>query len=146
LLDKVTVEAAKLGSSTYFFEPPVVLYSKLRPYLNKVYMPSESGYATTELVPLYCDQKKILPTFLLSLLRSKNFVEFANTNSGGAKMPRVIMDKFWDYKITIPSIEEQKRFTAYFNLIEEQKSKYFKAQYLNKAAFASLQHQSFALN
>jgi type I restriction enzyme S subunit len=56
--DCVMVDISELGSSTYFFSPPVVLYSKLRPYLNKVALPESNGFATTELVPLYCDEKK----------------------------------------------------------------------------------------
>ncbi len=146
LQNKVMVEFKKLGSSTYFFEPPVILYSKLRPYLNKVLMPTDCGYATTELVPLYCNEKKVLPIYLLSVLRSKKFVEFANINSGGAKMPRVIMDKFWDYEFAVPSIQQQQKYADFFTLILNQKRHCLNAYTLNQALLSSLQHQSFAVN
>ena len=146
LQNKVMVEFKKLGSSTYFFEPPVILYSKLRPYLNKVFMPTDCGYATTELVPLYCNDKKVLPIYLLAVLRSKKFVEFANTNSGGAKMPRVIMDKFWDYEFAVPSIQQQQKYANFYMSILNQKRHCLNAYTLNQALLSSLQHQSFAVN
>jgi restriction endonuclease S subunit len=146
LKNKVMVEFKNLGSSTYFFEPPVILYSKLRPYLNKVFMPTDCGYATTELVPLYCNEKKVLPIYLLAVLRSKKFVEFANTNSGGAKMPRVIMDKFWDYEFAVPSIQQQQKFADFFTSILNQKRHCLNAYTLNQALLSSLQHKSFAVN
>lgn len=146
LQNKMMVDFKKLGNSTFYFEPPVVLYSKLRPYLNKVFMPTDCGYATTELVPLYCNEKKVLPIYLLSVLRSKKFVEFANINSGGAKMPRVIMDKFWDYEFAVPSIQQQQKYADFFTSILNQKRYCLHVYSLNKALLSSLQHQSFAVN
>jgi len=146
LQNKEIVEFKKLGTSTYYFEPPAILYSKLRPYLNKVVMPTDCGYATTELVPLYCNEQKVLPIYLLAVLRSKKFVEFANTNSGGAKMPRVIMDKFWDYQFALPSIDEQQKYANFFISIVNQKRHCLHLYKLNQALFTSLQHQSFAVN
>jgi type I restriction enzyme S subunit len=146
LQNKVMVEFDKLGSSTYYFEPPVILYSKLRPYLNKVFMPTDCGYATTELVPLYCNEKKVLPIYLLVVLRQKRFVEFASINSGGAKMPRVIMDKFWDYEFAVPSIQQQQKFADFFTSIQIQKSRCLNAYKLNQALLSSIQSQSFSVN
>ena len=146
LKDKVMVDFKNLSDSTFYFQPPVVLYSKLRPYLNKVFIPNDCGYATTELVPLYCNEKKVLPIYLLSVLRSKKFVDFANINSGGAKMPRVIMDKFWDYEFAVPSIQQQQKYVDYFNLILNQKRHSFNSYKLSQTLLLSLQHQSFAVN
>lgn len=145
LKDKVMVDFKKLSDSTFYFQPPVVLYSKLRPYLNKVFMPNDCGYATTELVPLYCNEKKVLPIYLLSVLRSKKFVDFANINSGGAKMPRVIMDKFWDYEFAVPSIQQQQKYVDYFNLILNQKRHSFISSKLSQTLLLSIQHQSFSV-
>jgi len=63
IIDEVYVEKHRLGTSTFYFEPPVILYSKLRPYLNKVVMPNKCGYATTELIPLYCNDEILRPSF-----------------------------------------------------------------------------------
>lgn len=140
----VQVGKSEIGNSTYYFEPPVVLYSKLRPYLNKVVMPEKDGYATTELVPLYCNEELISPIFLLNYLKSKSFVAFANTNSGGAKMPRVMMDKFWSHEIKVPSKLEQKEFEQVYDQIKTQKAIQKNNLITQDLLLSSLQDQAFS--
>jgi type I restriction enzyme S subunit len=144
LLEKVMVPKAALGTSTYFFKPPVILYSKLRPYLNKVITPSEDGYATTELVPLYIKEDILRQSFLTSYLRSKYFVEFANTNSGGAKMPRVMMDKLWQHPVPIPSLESQIKFEKIFNVIKDKRVRLESSHSKTLNLISSLQSQAFS--
>ena len=143
LIKKVVIPKDELGSSTYFFSPPAVLYSKLRPYLNKVLIPAEQGYATTELVPLYCDENVIRPIFLAAYLRSKRFVEFANTNSGGAKMPRVMMDKFWNHLIPKPSIDQQIEFENLMKSISKNKDNFMKSNNIYSKMLSALEAQAF---
>jgi type I restriction enzyme, S subunit len=112
ILDRVRVHPDQLGSSTYPFEAGTVLYSKLRPYLNKVVIADEPGYATTELVPLRCDRDKVLPGYLAYFLRSQAFLSFANTVVAGAKMPRMVMSEFWKYRAPLPPLVEQRRIAA----------------------------------
>ncbi len=81
-----------IPNSTCCFNGDMVLYSKLRPYLNKVVLPNKTGYATSELVPLNPVKEKLNKYFLASLLRSKCFVDDINVRVAGAKMPRVSMD------------------------------------------------------
>jgi len=144
LLEKVIVPKATLGTSTYLFKPPVILYSKLRPYLNKVITPSEDGYATTELVPLYIKEDILRQSFLTSYLRSKYFVEFANTNSGGAKMPRVMMDKLWQHPVPIPSMDSQIKFEKIFNVIKDKRARLEYGRNKNLNLTSSLQSQAFS--
>jgi type I restriction enzyme S subunit len=109
ILEQKMAPASSAGNSTYVFNTKNVLYSKLRPYLNKVVCPEQTGIATTELVPL-CPNPKVLDRkFLTYFLRSNRFLNFASTVVAGAKMPRVIMAKFWDYEIPLPPISEQRR-------------------------------------
>ena len=109
ILDRRMAPASSAGNSTYVFDTNNVLYSKLRPYLNKVVCPDQPGIATTELVPL-CPKPKVLDRkFLTYFLRSNRFLNFASVVVTGAKMPRVIMAKFWDYEIPLPPISEQRR-------------------------------------
>lgn len=140
----VNVKRSKLGSSTYFFTPPVVLYSKLRPYLNKVALPEHEGFATTELVPLYCDESKVLPEYLATYLRSSKFVEFASINSAGAKMPRVMMDKFWAHEIKLPNLTKQIKFVEIYKQCKKQKQAHIHATEILDELTASLQHQAFS--
>lgn len=112
VLSRLMVAPKALGPSTYPFEAGTVLYSKLRPYLNKVVVADADGYATTELVPLKCDTGLVLPSYLAYFLRSPEFLNFANTVVAGAKMPRMVMGEFWQYKVPLPPLSEQRRIAA----------------------------------
>ncbi len=112
ILEKIRVPPNKLGPSTYPFTAGTVLYSKLRPYLNKVVVADEDGVATTELVPLRCNPEKVLPSYLAYFLRSSEFLNFANTVVAGAKMPRMVMSEFWRYPVPTPPVSEQRRIAA----------------------------------
>ena len=81
--EKKIAPASSASSSTYVFDEKNVLYSKLRPYLNKVVCPDEPGTATTELVPLKPDQAILDRRFLTYYLRSPRFVQFASAAVAG---------------------------------------------------------------
>lgn len=112
LLQKSIKPLSKAGSSTHVFDDRHVLYSKLRPYLNKVLLPDEIGIGTTELVPMLPDSERLDRNYLAHYLKSNNFVSWISSQTAGAKMPRVSMKVFWDHKIPLPPLKEQKRIAA----------------------------------
>ncbi|MDM8543358.1 restriction endonuclease subunit S [Desulfococcaceae bacterium HSG9] len=112
IVGKQFITASSASQSSSYVDENNVLYSKLRPYLNKVIIPDSFAVATTELVPLYPDKSKLDNTYLLYYLRSKKFVDWASGVVSGAKMPRVVMKKFWAYKIPLPPLKTQKRIVA----------------------------------
>lgn len=109
IVGKKRAPAKEAGTSTYVFDNGNVLYSKLRPYLNKVICPTESGIATTELVPLRPCTDLLDRRYLTYYLRSNHFLGFANVAVAGVKMPRIIMAKFWEHRVPLPSLSEQRR-------------------------------------
>ncbi|HCM0976024.1 TPA: restriction endonuclease subunit S [Vibrio parahaemolyticus] len=112
IINKLKAPLSEAGSSTHWFDERHVLYSKLRPYLNKVVLPDEQGLATTELVPMLPDPEKLDRRYLVHYLRSKQFVSWISDQVAGAKMPRVLMKIFWDHEIPLPPLAEQKRIAA----------------------------------
>lgn len=109
IIDKVYDEDTNLLSVASFDEGNV-LYSKLRPYLNKVVIPKGKGYATTELVPLRPNQEYLNLTFFSHLLRGDDFVTYANTISSGTKMPRMPLNDLRNFQCILPPMEEQLKF------------------------------------
>jgi type I restriction enzyme S subunit len=101
--------ARSIGNSTFTFDTGHVLYSKLRPYLNKVVCPDEPGIATTELIPLRPRPTILDRGYLAYYLRSPMFLAYASQYVAGAKMPRVIADRFWEHEIPLPPLSEQRR-------------------------------------
>lgn len=80
--------------------------------MNKVHLPTEAGYCTSELVPLRPDTSIVTREYLAAYLRSPVFLAWVERQVDGAKMPRVSMKKFWEHEISLPDIEEQKRISA----------------------------------
>lgn len=121
IIEKVFVEENKVGNSTMAFDTSNVLYSKLRPYLNKVVIPDGIGYGTTELVPLKPKESVLNKVYLAYLLRSGSFVNYISIKVAGAKMPRVSMDVLRDFPIALPPIVKQESFAKKIQSIESQK-------------------------
>lgn len=109
IVNKKIAPASTAGPSTIVFDDGNVLYSKLRPYLNKVICPTEPGIATTELIPLRPRKDLLDRRYLTYYLRSNHFLGFANVAVAGVKMPRIIMTKFWKHRIPLPPLFEQHR-------------------------------------
>lgn len=121
IIEKCYFDADEIGNSTIVFNTENVLYSKLRPYLNKVVIPYDIGYATSELVPLFPNKAVLDRVYLTHALRSKTFVEFISAKVAGAKMPRVSMNEFRMFPIPLPPLSLQQAFAAKIEAIEKQK-------------------------
>ncbi len=115
VLDYVCVDREEIGASTIAFDTNNVLYSKLRPYLNKVVSPEKAGYATSEMLPLRPDTEIITREYLTFFLRSPRFVEYINDKTSGAKMPRANISDLKAVKIDCPSIPIQNQITDTFD-------------------------------
>lgn len=131
----------QITSSTIKFDENCVLYSKLRPYLNKVVIPERKGYATSELVSM--STEKINKYFLANLLRQDSFVNFSNATAYGAKMPRASMDLIKNFDVINPPTELQNQFGKL--VIEVEKSKVEVQRALDEAQllFDSLMQKYF---
>lgn len=85
---KVTKREKNSVSTKHQFHSGQVLYSKLRPYLNKVVLSDDDGYCTSEILPLEFD-KCVLPAYARYYLMSGTFLAYAGRCSYGVKMPRL---------------------------------------------------------
>ena len=122
ILNYKTVNESGVKGTAVSFDDNVVLYSKLRPYLNKVIVPNLEGCATTELVVLK-PKDKLDKYFLASYLRSSNIVSFLNNDSMGAKMPRTNMKTFRNLDIPLPPLQNQQKVVAYLDEISNKMEK-----------------------
>jgi type I restriction enzyme S subunit len=109
IINKVFEDSGDLNSVAAFDEGNV-LFSKLRPYLNKVTIPDGKGYATTELVPLRPNTEELRQYFLSFLLRTDEFVKYADGIATGTKMPRMPMTALREFKCILPPTEQQDKF------------------------------------
>jgi type I restriction enzyme S subunit len=91
-----------------------VLFSKLRPYLAKSFMATLLGSATGELLVLR-PQGEIGSRFLLYSTLSSPWLEWAETTSYGTKMPRTSWEAMSEYRLLLPSLDEQRRITDFLD-------------------------------
>jgi len=75
-------------STKSVFKKGWVLYSKLRPYLDKVVVVPKEGVCTTEILPLPV-YSNLNAFFLMYTLKGRHFLNYVNSKVGGMKMPRL---------------------------------------------------------
>jgi type I restriction enzyme S subunit len=108
----VEIPGREIKSQVIVYRPGLILYGKLRPYLNKVVVPSTEGVASTEFVPIAVNEKVVESHYLAAYLRSPAFVAYATQNTTGSRQPRVRLDALWNALIPLPPLEEQRRIVA----------------------------------
>jgi len=143
VIDYLMVSTSEIGNSTCTFDESNVLYSKLRPYLNKVVIPDRCGYATSELVPLKPVKSKLNREYLTFMLRSDEFVDMVTEKVVGAKMPRVSMGDFKKFDVPIPPMSLQNRFTEFINQVDKSKVVVQKSLDETQTLFDSLMQKYF---
>lgn len=108
ILQKKYQRDVKSLSSKNEFKKGDLLYGKLRPYLCKCVLADEDGYCSTEIVPMSFING-IYYEYIQIVLLSPYYVNYTNSKSYGAKMPRLGTTDAKNSLIPIPPYEEQKR-------------------------------------
>ena len=108
LLDMAKTSDVK-SSGSYFGQGDVI-YGRLRPYLNKVYMPDFPGLASGEFI-VFPSQPNLNNAYLKYFLNQWGFVSFVTRLNTGDR-PRVDFTQFADHPIPLPPLPEQYRIVA----------------------------------
>ena len=119
VIKKVTKAQRSSASTKHRFYSGQVLYSKLRPYLNKVVLSDADGYCTSEIIPLKFD-RCVLPEYARYYLMSPTFLAYADRCSYGVKMPRMGTADGKKAIIPLPPLVEQKRIAKTIELLFSQ--------------------------
>lgn len=101
----------KVLSNTFKFRKGDVLYGRLRPYLQKVWLAKFDGHCSTELFPIR-PSEKLDSSFLKYWLLSDRITEKINNTCTGARMPRANMNTVLLFSIPLPSISEQQQIVS----------------------------------
>jgi type I restriction enzyme S subunit len=90
-----------------------VLFSKLRPYLEKTFIADFDGLCTGEFVVFkgFDGNKRFLFYFLLS----NGFIEIVNSSTYGAKMPRASWEYIKNLNMPLPGAAEQRAIAAFLD-------------------------------
>jgi restriction endonuclease S subunit len=106
----------EVKSRSKVFRVGDVLYGRLRPYLNKVYVADgaiNNGICSGEFLVLIPDSKRILPHFLRALLSSAYVHNVVSRLQTGSALPRLQLDDLLAIEVPLPSIKEQAAYETY---------------------------------
>lgn len=103
------------ASTKHVFAEGMVLYSKLRPYLNKVIVADENGVCSSEILPIQFEglDARYAQVFLMSPC----FLSFANAHVSGTKMPRLRVADGKQCLIPVPPLAEQECIVEKVNAV-----------------------------
>jgi type I restriction enzyme S subunit len=103
--------AADVRSTKTFFRKGDLLYGKLRPYLNKVWLAQFDGMCSTDIL-VYPKTDTVENAFLKYRFMTRDFVSYASENSNGVNLPRVNAKALARFPIWFPPLPEQRRIVA----------------------------------
>ena len=106
-----TKKGVESKSTKHIFKEGYVLYSKLRPYLNKCVVAPKNGFCTSEILPLDFG-KLVYNRYAQLYLMSPFFVDYTTSLSFGVKMPRLGTEDGKKALFPLPPLAEQKRIVA----------------------------------
>jgi len=118
LVDFNPKRGVEIKSRTKVFRKGDLLYSRLRPYLNKVLLIDDElneGICSTEIFVLSPKIKIINPVYLSELLTSSWSCNEIDRLSGGATLPRINITDFLNIKIPVPPINVQLKLEQFIN-------------------------------
>lgn len=84
-----TVKEDGVISGKYVFTPAHIIYSKIRPNLNKVALPSFCGLCSADAYPILPNPDVCSRTFLAHVMRSAFFLDYILQFSARSNMPKV---------------------------------------------------------
>lgn len=108
-------EKTNLNSKVSFYKD-MILYSKLRPYLDKVLIAKSDGVATSEIVPFWVF---INNQYLVMFYRTPYFLNKVTNLMYGVKMPRLGTSDMRNTIVPIPPLNEQTRIIKKLDLINQ---------------------------
>ncbi len=99
-------------SGNYLFDEHDVLYSKIRPALNKAAAPDFTGICSADIYPIRPVNDELLRSYLFYLLLSDKFLEYAIRSSDRGKIPKINREDLLGYVAAIPKPPEQQRIAS----------------------------------
>jgi type I restriction enzyme S subunit len=119
LLNLRTAKEDGVISGKYAFDEHDILYSKIRPALNKVAAPDISGVCSADVYPIRPCCEMLRREFLVYLLRSESFVKYATKHSGRGKIPKINREDLFAYDAMLPTPAEQEYIASFLSSLDE---------------------------
>ncbi|MBU5429711.1 restriction endonuclease subunit S [Kineothrix sp. MSJ-39] len=108
-------------SGKYLFTPAHIIYSKIRPNLNKVAMPDFDGLCSADAYPILVKEGICNREYFGYILRSQYFLDYILTFSNRTNLPKVNKSQVEGFTLPLPPIEIQNRFADFVHQVDKSK-------------------------
>ncbi len=108
LLHRTVAESGATGPNNRFYKGQI-LYSKIRPSLNKVVIAPYDGLCSADMYPVVCHTNVL---FMLRVILSEQFLTQVRLAENRVKMPKLNLESLGQFIIPLPPLPEQHRIVA----------------------------------
>ena len=115
-----TVKEDNVISGKYLFSEKHIIYSKIRPNLNKIALPNFSGVCSADAYPIL-PKENCSRVFLAFVMRSDYFLKYILPLSGRSNMPKVNREQLRGFSMPLPPLELQNEFAAFVEQLDKSK-------------------------
>jgi type I restriction enzyme S subunit len=143
LLPANTAAQDALTSVKFYFDSDCILYSKIRPNLNKVALATGPALCSADVYPLTVRPHAATREFLCQLLLSDDFLTYAASLSNRANIPKLNKEQVLAYPALVPPLALQEEFARRVGAVEQLRSAHRDALAKLDELFAALQHRAF---
>lgn len=138
-----TVAEDGIVSGKYLFTEKHIIYSKIRPNLNKVAMPDFVGVCSADAYPILVKDDVCVKEYLVYTMRSKYFIDYILSFSSRTNLPKVNKRQVEGFSLPLPAIELQQQFATFVAEVNKSKVAVQKALDEAQLLFDSLMQKYF---
>ena len=138
-----TVAEDGIVSGKYLFTEKHIIYSKIRPNLNKVAMPDFVGVCSADAYPILVKDDVCVKEYLVYTMRSKYFLDYILSFSSRTNLPKVNKRQVEGFSLPLPAIELQQQFATFVAEVDKSKVAVQKALDEAQLLFDSLMQKYF---
>jgi len=130
-------------SGKYLFSSAHIIYSKIRPNLNKVAMPDFDGLCSADAYPILVKKGICNREYFGYTLRSQYFLDYILALSNRTNLPKVNKSQVEGFLLPLPPIAVQDQFAAFVHQVAKSKAAVQKALDQTQQLFDSLMQEYF---
>ena len=138
-----TVREDGVISGKYIFTPKHIIYSKIRPNLNKVALPDFYGLCSADAYPVLPNYKNCNRIFLATAMRSEYFLEYILQFSSRTNLPKVNRKEIAGFRMPLRPLSLQEQFATFVEQVDKSKVAVQKSLDEAQLLFDSLMQQYF---
>ena len=138
-----TISEDGVISGKYLFTSKHIIYSKIRPNLNKVALPDFDGLCSADAYPILVKEAVCNREYLGYTLRSRYFLDYILTFSNRTNLPKVNKKQVESFRFPLPPIELQNQFSDFVRAIDKSKVAIKKSLDETQILFDSLMQKYF---